>query len=108
METTYTTNLGDAISASLTRIIYELDMKVVAAKLSQDELARELDRLDEELRVFLDSPDSQPPSLKLDSLAQQMLAGRKKLATACTLIKLSLDRIGRIERMLGVSSKINR
>ncbi|KAJ3049884.1 hypothetical protein HDU99_008801 [Rhizoclosmatium hyalinum] len=83
-------------TASLTRTIYELDIKVVAAQSSQVELIKEMDRLATELHSILAA--SNPPPI--DATLQRLLVCRKKLLAVNVILKVCQERLVRVSGLL--------
>ncbi|KAI8608731.1 hypothetical protein BC830DRAFT_1174170 [Chytriomyces sp. MP71] len=96
-DTPFVASLAHKMAATLTRIVYEMDMKAVAVQASQAELIKEMDRLTAELHAVLAAADDPPP---VDPLIQRLLVCRKRLMTANNSLAVSKERLSRVRGLL--------
>ncbi|KAJ3072839.1 hypothetical protein HDU98_002810 [Podochytrium sp. JEL0797] len=84
------------LSSALTHIVYELDMKVIAAQSSQAELVKEMDRLGAELQAMSAASEAST----IDPILGRMLVCRKKLLAVNAVLKIVQERLIRVGGML--------
>ncbi|KAJ3401591.1 hypothetical protein CcCBS67573_g06413 [Chytriomyces confervae] len=94
---TFINNVSGEFAATLTRVVYEMDMKAVAVQAAQADLIREMDRLAQELSALLAAADDPPP---IDPVVVRLLACRKRLLAANNTLTVSKDRLARIRALL--------
>ncbi|KAI9341481.1 hypothetical protein BDR26DRAFT_860497 [Obelidium mucronatum] len=96
MTSPFAAEIASDLAATLTHIVYELDIKVVAVQSSQAELIKEMDHLASELHSLLAASDPPP----IDPVLQRLLVCRKRLLAVNASLKSSQDRLRRISSLL--------
>ncbi|KAJ3086651.1 hypothetical protein HK102_012769 [Quaeritorhiza haematococci] len=91
-----TSRIASGIVSLIAPAIQELDMRVVAVRSSQAELAKEIERLSAELQLFVTGIDAPP----LESALPKLLLARKRL-TKVNEVLYNVQ--ARVERLLSIA-----
>ncbi|ORZ02662.1 hypothetical protein BCR43DRAFT_481937 [Syncephalastrum racemosum] len=89
-------NVVQGITALLGPVVFDMDKAIIAAKQSQNDLGKEIERLIAELELFTDI--AEPP--RLQPAMDKLNDARRRLQTANKAMQQTQARVDRIETQL--------